>query len=206
MELFIAKYLVENGFANDIVSALKILYSASDDWYDELLNENITRELSDMRRQIQQLTQRGKPVPPAMRAKAAELARQVRASANIGAELNRGKTNKNKVPGSGSRPQKPEMRDPRLGPTRQQRQADTAATRMVGSVERGATVIRRNPDGTTTRVSANFTRDPINVRSDATRRERRSGSSRTTERPEFGRWSQSRSAENAPRSFRRGNR
>ena len=86
MELFIAKYLVENGFANDIVSVLKILYSASDDWYDELLNENITKELSDMRRQIQQLTQRGKPVPPTMRAKAAELARQVRASANIGAE------------------------------------------------------------------------------------------------------------------------
>lgn len=206
MELFIAKYLVENGFANDIVSALKILYSASDDWYDELLNENITKELSDMRRQIQQLTQRGKQVPPAMRAKAAKLARQVRASASIGAELNRGKTKKNGVPGSGSRPQKPEMRDPRLGPTRQQRQADAAATRMVGSVERGATVIRRNADGSTTRVAANFTGEPINVRSDATRRERRSGATRPTARPELGRWSRSLSAEDAPRSFRRGNR
>ena len=39
MELYIADYLVENGFANDMVSALKILHVASDDWYDELLSE-----------------------------------------------------------------------------------------------------------------------------------------------------------------------
>ena len=39
MELYIAEYLVENGFANDIVSALKILKVASDNWYDELINE-----------------------------------------------------------------------------------------------------------------------------------------------------------------------
>lgn len=37
MELYIAEYLVENGFANDMVSALKILKVASDDWYDELI-------------------------------------------------------------------------------------------------------------------------------------------------------------------------
>lgn len=39
MELYIAEYLVENGFANDMVSALKILKVASDDWYDELIDE-----------------------------------------------------------------------------------------------------------------------------------------------------------------------
>lgn len=39
MELYIAEYLVENGFANDMISALKILHVVSDDWYDELLSE-----------------------------------------------------------------------------------------------------------------------------------------------------------------------
>ncbi len=36
MELYIAEYLVENRFADDIVSALKILKVVSDDWYNEL--------------------------------------------------------------------------------------------------------------------------------------------------------------------------
>lgn len=44
MELYIAEYLVENGFANDMVSALKILKVVSDDWYDELINEVLTPE------------------------------------------------------------------------------------------------------------------------------------------------------------------
>lgn len=39
MELYIAEYLVENGFANNMVSALKILKVASDDWYGELIDE-----------------------------------------------------------------------------------------------------------------------------------------------------------------------
>jgi hypothetical protein len=44
MELYIAEYLVENRFADDIVSALKILKVVSDDWYGELINEVLTPE------------------------------------------------------------------------------------------------------------------------------------------------------------------
>jgi hypothetical protein len=44
MELYIAEYLVENGFANNMVSALKILNVVSDDWYNELINEVLTPE------------------------------------------------------------------------------------------------------------------------------------------------------------------
>jgi hypothetical protein len=54
MELYIAEYLVENGFANDMVSALKILHVASDDWYDELLDEALSSEEKARRRAASQ--------------------------------------------------------------------------------------------------------------------------------------------------------
>jgi hypothetical protein len=54
MELYIAEYLVENGFANDMVSALKILKVVSDDWYDELINEVLTPEEKAARRAASQ--------------------------------------------------------------------------------------------------------------------------------------------------------
>ena len=212
MELYIAEYLVENGYANDMVSALKILKVASDDWKQELC-ENISQELAMARREIQQLMQRGRPVPPELHAKAAKLAKQAKDEANIGAVLSRDKPKPKRVPGLGERPQTPSSgvraaRDPRLGPTAAQRRADRTATRLTGSeVEKGATYIRRNADGTTTRVRLKSTEEPLNIRSDATRRERRSGSSRTTERPEIGRQGRpDRSAEDAPRSFRRENK
>jgi len=99
--------------------------------------------------------------------------------------------------------QKPEMRDPRLGPTSAQRAAERSAdTKLGSSVERGATVVKYI-DGNPVRVAANFTKEPINIRSDATRKDRRSGASRTTERPEVGRsGTQTRTAENAPKSFK----
>ena len=54
MELYIAEYLVENGFANDMISALKILRVASDDWYDELLDEALSSEEKARRRAASQ--------------------------------------------------------------------------------------------------------------------------------------------------------
>jgi hypothetical protein len=196
MELYIAEYLVENRFADDIVSALKILKVVSDDWYGELINEVLTPEERAQRRaaRAQRMKDLGKTETDA------ETAAQIRAGIRSGGASARG--GRPQTPSSGVRG----ARDPRLGPTQQQRQADAAATRMVGSVEKGATVIRRNSDGTTTRVSANFTRDPLNIRSDATRSERRSGTSRPTPRPEVGRWSQDREAENAPETFRKKNK
>jgi hypothetical protein len=105
MELYIAEYLVENGFANDMVSALKILHVASDDWYDELINEDQV-ELAKIRREIQQLIQRGKPVPQGLHDRATELAKQANISAKVGAELNKRKPKPKRVPGRGEKPQK----------------------------------------------------------------------------------------------------
>jgi hypothetical protein len=98
------------------------------------------------------------------------------------------------------KPQKSKMRDSRLGPTRAQRDAEHSADKMLGSsVESGATFV--DSDGV--RRKANFTKEPVNIRSDATRKDRRSGASRTTERPEVGRsGTQTRTAENAPKSFK----
>ena len=63
MELYIAEYLVENGFANDMVSALKILKVASDDWYDELIVEAMSSEEKAKKREASQARRRqlGKP-------------------------------------------------------------------------------------------------------------------------------------------------
>ncbi len=98
------------------------------------------------------------------------------------------------------KPQKPETRDSRLGPTRAQRDAEHSADEMLGSsVERGATFVDR--DGV--RRRANFTKEPINIRSRPTRKERRSQSQPTTENPRVGRHgTQTRTAENAPKSFK----
>lgn len=138
----------------------------------------------------------------------AQQGRDLNAERRIGGLLKDKPTKSNVNPNSwtSGTPQTPKsgQRDSRLGPTQAQRDAERSANSMLGSsVERGATVVRRNSDGSTTRVPANFTKEPVNVRSDATKSERRSGSQRTTERPEIGRQGRSsRSAENAPRSFR----
>ena len=148
MELYIAEYLVENGFANDMVSALKILHVASDDWYDELINEDQV-ELAKIRRKIQELNQRGKPVPPELHAMAAKLAKEVNSAAKIGAELNKGKPKPKGVPGRGETPQSTniERRTRRSLPntttgrrTSQQTELDRRAT---GRLDRD----RRTPQG-----------------------------------------------------------
>jgi hypothetical protein len=164
------------------------------------------RKLSSLGRQM-------RTANPSQMVNVANRIKQMRSKISLENEKNPPAPQKQGISGiaRGGVPQTPKdgpkaPRDPRLGPTRQQRASDASATRMVGSVERGATVVRRNSDGTTTRVAANFTRDPINIRSDATRQERRSNSSRTTERPEVGRWRGDRPAENAPDTFRRKNR
>ena len=54
MELYLAEYLVENRFANDIVSALKILKVASDDWYNGLISEVLDPEEKAKRRAASQ--------------------------------------------------------------------------------------------------------------------------------------------------------
>jgi len=196
MELYIAEYLVENGFANDMVSALKILHVASDDWYDELLDEALSPKEKARRRAASQQRRQMLGIPQTNVDQSAEIRARIRERQPSGLG------GRAQTPTSGERG----VRDPRLGETPQQRRANAAATKMVGSVEKGATVIRRNADGSTTRVAANFTGEPINVRSDATRRERRSGASRPTARPEVGRWSPDREAENAPETFRRKNK
>jgi len=197
MELYIAEYLVENGFANDMVSALKILHVASDDWYDKLLDEALSSEEKARRRAASQQRRQMLGIPQTNVDQSAEIRARIRA--NKPRQLGQSPV----TPTSGERG----ARDPRLGETPRQRRANAVATGMAGYVEKGATVIRRNDDGTTTRVAANFTQDPISIRSDATKKERRSGSSRTTERPEFGRQGRpDREAENAPETFGRKNK
>lgn len=63
MELHIAEYLVENGFANDMVSALKILKVASDDWYDELIDEALSSDEKAQRRAASQERRRMLGIP-----------------------------------------------------------------------------------------------------------------------------------------------
>ncbi len=63
MELYIAEYLVENGFANDMVSALKILNVVSDDWYNELINEVLTPEERAAKRAASQERRRMLGIP-----------------------------------------------------------------------------------------------------------------------------------------------
>lgn len=107
MELYIAEYLVENGFANDMVSALKILKVASDDWRQELF-ENISQELARVRKQIRELSERNKPVPAELYALATKLVKQAKDEANTGAVLSRDKPKpKRKTPGYGDKPSKP---------------------------------------------------------------------------------------------------
>jgi len=87
MELYIAEYLVENRFANDMVSALKILHVASDDWYDELLDEALTPEQkAEKRRQrAERMRQLGKTEPtPEQSALLRQSARQRGASSSGG--------------------------------------------------------------------------------------------------------------------------
>lgn len=63
MELYIAEYLVENGFANDMVSALKILNVVSEDWYNELINEVLTPEEKAAKRAASQERRRMLGIP-----------------------------------------------------------------------------------------------------------------------------------------------
>jgi hypothetical protein len=63
MELYIAEYLVENGFANNMVSALKILNVVSDDWYNELINEVLTPEERAAKRAASQERRRMLGIP-----------------------------------------------------------------------------------------------------------------------------------------------
>jgi len=63
MELYIAEYLVENRFADDIVSALKILKVVSDDWYNELINEVLTPEEKAAKRAASQERRRMLGIP-----------------------------------------------------------------------------------------------------------------------------------------------
>lgn len=63
MELHIAEYLVENGFANNMVSALKILNVVSDDWYNELINEVLTPEEKAAKRAASQERRRMLGIP-----------------------------------------------------------------------------------------------------------------------------------------------
>lgn len=63
MELYIAEYLVENGFADNIVSALKILNVISDDWYNELINEVLTPEEKAAKRAASQERRRMLGIP-----------------------------------------------------------------------------------------------------------------------------------------------
>lgn len=63
MELYIAEYLVENGFANDMASALKILNVVSDDWYNELINEVLTPEERAAKRAASQERRRMLGIP-----------------------------------------------------------------------------------------------------------------------------------------------
>lgn len=167
-----------------------------------IILENDQAEQARLRREMQDALRRGdNERVREIAARSSQL--QVGTQAKIGAAL----SDKSKKSGENTyitgKPQKPEMRDPRLGPTQAQRSAEASADKRLGSpVERGATVIKYI-DGKPVRVAANLTKEPTNIRSDATRGERRSGSSRTTERPEIGRQGGSdRRAENAPRSFK----
>ncbi|NBU97783.1 MAG: hypothetical protein EBS19_06160 [Spirochaetia bacterium] len=163
--------------------------------------ENDQAEMASLRRQMQDALRRGdNSKVKSIAQRLGEL--QVGTKAKIGAALSDKKPSGENTYISG-KPQKPEMRDPRLGPTSAQRAAERSAdTKLGSSVERGATVVKYI-DGKPVRVAANFTKEPINTRSDATRKEIRSQSQPTTENPRVGRHgTQTRTAENAPKSFK----
>ena len=156
-----------------------------------IILENDQAEQARLRREMQDALRRGdKEKVKEIAARSSQL--QVGTQAKIGAAL----SDKPKKSGENTyitgKPQKPEMRDPRLGPTQAQRSAEASADKRLGSpVERGATVIKYI-DGKPVRVAANLTKEPVNT-----------GAGRTTERPETGRQGRSdRRAENAPRSFK----
>lgn len=113
MELYIAEYLVENGFASDMVSALKILHVASDDWYDELLDEaKINWNAGPRAKAERKLSSLGKKLP---RAKPEEMVgiaqriRQLKSKISLENEKNPPPPQKVGISGiaRGGRPQKP---------------------------------------------------------------------------------------------------
>lgn len=216
----ILSYLLDEGYADTEQAAEKIMLVMSEEWVNNILNEsdsaeneekertrNNSTQLSRLRREIRQLGAQGKPVPMELRKREAELGRQVRLASNAAAALNKDKPKPRTVPGLGDTPQTPSTgsRAPRQRRSDETTPETQQANSILGSsVERGATHVIRTSDGKTMRVALNSTRPPIQIRTDATRSERRSGTSRPIDRPEVGRdLGPEKSAENAPTSFRR---
>jgi hypothetical protein len=172
MELYIAGYLVENGFANDIISALKILKVASDDWYGELIDEALSPEEKAKKRAASLARRRelGKPETFDL-----ETSLELRKSIKQGQPST-----------SGQRPQTPSSgeRAPvetRLPTTNARQQAlDREATRLLRS--RRETEDPRRPTEAPTyvtrdgrRVQLNAVGGQKNAPSDANKQQKRSG-------------------------------
>lgn len=216
----ILNYLLDEGYVDTEQAAEKIMLVMSENWIYDILNEsnsaeneekertrNNSTQLSRLRREIRQLGAQGKPVPDELQQQATKLAKEVRLASQAAAALNKDKPRPRTVPGLGDTPQTPST-GPRA--PRQRRSDETTpetqqANSILGSsVERGATHVIRTSDGKTMRVALNSTRRPIQIRTDATKSEIRSGTSRPIDRPEVGRdLGPEKSAENAPTSFRR---
>jgi hypothetical protein len=79
----LTSFLVENNYARDEHSALKILCSASDSFYDYIVCESNSAQLAQLRRQIQDLRER--PSNPQRQKQLEELERKY---ANLSAEAN----------------------------------------------------------------------------------------------------------------------
>ena len=137
MELYIAGYLVENGFANDMVYALKILKVASDDWYGELIDEALSSDEKAQRRAASQARRKelGKPETFDL-----ETSLELRKSIRQGRPSTR--TQRPQTPSSGERAA-PESRLPTTNA--RQRDLDRQATNLLR--RRRETEDPRRPNG-----------------------------------------------------------